>query len=56
LAKQDAQERIFLEAFGAFERISAVVRPSRLVGSGWRTSSSKIVDSAIVGYCLSNDL
>jgi hypothetical protein len=56
LAPQDSQERIFLEAFGAFEKIAAAVQPSRLVGAGWRTSSSKIIDNAIVGYCLSNDL
>lgn len=56
LAPQDAQERIFLEAFGAFETIAAAVLPSRLVGAGWRTSSSKILDNAIVGYCLANDL
>jgi hypothetical protein len=52
---QYQQQAIFLEAFTACADVARFVRPSRLVGEGWRTSQSKIVDNAIVGYCIANE-
>ena|GEM_PF-1130595 len=49
---QYQQEAIFLEAFVALATAARATKPSRLVGTGWRTSSSKIVDNAVVGYCI----
>lgn len=48
---QYRQEEIFTEAFEALMGAGTEVVPSRLVGSGWRTSSSKLLDNAIIGYC-----
>jgi hypothetical protein len=45
---QWAQERIFAEAFGELARVARTARPSRLVGDGWRTSSTKILDNALI--------
>ena len=45
------QEEIFTEAFEALIGVAGAVVPSRLVGSGWRTTSSKLLDNVIIGYC-----
>lgn len=49
---QYQQEAIFLEAYVALATVARATKPSRLVGEGWRTSSSKVVDNAVVGYCI----
>lgn len=51
-----SQREIFYSTWQAFERIARRVRPERLVGPGWRTSGTKLVDNAIVGYCLTAGL
>jgi hypothetical protein len=51
LDPQNNQTVILNEAFGAFVEIAGVTRPSRLVGAGWRTSSTKVLDNALIGYC-----
>lgn len=51
LDPQNSQTVIFTEAFTSFAHMARAVRPSRLVGQGWRTSSSKILDNAVIGYC-----
>lgn len=48
---QERQEASFREALSRFAEIAKATRPSRLVGNGWRTSASKIVDNAIVAFC-----
>jgi hypothetical protein len=53
---QTAQERSFKSAFGEFARIALLTRPSQFVGEGWRTSGTKIIDNAIVGFCRSHRL
>lgn len=53
---QANQSRILREAFGAFAEIARVVRPSGFVGDGWRTSTTKVLDNAIIGYCLVHEM
>ena len=47
---QYRQREIFTEAFATFSEIARKTKPSRLVGDGWRTSSSKIVDNALISF------
>jgi len=49
---QYQQERAFEEAFRQFWRIAVRVEPARLLGKGWRMARSKILDNAVVGFCL----
>jgi len=53
---QHEQERIFRHAFGHFIEIGRVSRPLQYVGRGWMTSRSKIVDNALVGFCIAENL
>lgn len=55
-AWQDRQHRIFHEGWSAFARVAASVHPSRFVGDGWRTSSTKILDNALIGYCKAHEI
>ncbi len=50
------QETIFKQGFSELARVAQTTRPSRLVGEGWRTCPAKIMDNAIIGYCLAHDL
>ena len=50
------QQRTFTETYRRFARVAGEVRPSRLVGPGWRTSPSKILDNAVIGFCKSRGL
>ncbi len=53
---QDRQTKILTTAYGSFAYLARAAKPSRLVGGGWRTSSSKLLDNAIVAYCMANGL
>jgi hypothetical protein len=53
---QHNQSRIFSDAFQACAEIARAAHPSRLVGSGWRTSSTKLIDNALIGYCKTNSV
>lgn len=53
---QYAQETRFTEVFSAFADLAAAVQPSRFVGAGWRTCRTKILDSALVGYCIAENV
>lgn len=48
---QQAHERIFLEAFINLANVASATQPSRLVDSSWNTSSSKVLDNALIGFC-----
>lgn len=48
---QNRHSAIFREAFSALAIVAVACRPSRLVADGWRTSSTKILDNALIGYC-----
>lgn len=55
-APQFQQKATFVEAFSSFARIARATDPSFYVGEGWRTSSSKVLDNAIIGYCKLHDI
>ena len=48
---QDRQERTIHHAFERFAQIASSVNPRQYVGSGWRTSVTKVIDNAIVAFC-----
>ena len=50
------QKQLFARTFARFAELAPAVEPSRYVGAGWRTSPTKILDNAIVGYCAISDL
>ena len=46
------QRRIFRIAYNQFASVSRRVRPQQYVtGQGWRTSRTKILDNALIGFC-----
>lgn len=47
---QGRQRPTFLNAWRDLARVAASVKPSRLVGAGWRTSPTKVLDNAVVAY------
>lgn len=49
---QYQQEEVFRDAFRRFNRIAREARPETLVGKGWRSSATKVIDNAIVGFVL----
>jgi hypothetical protein len=51
------QEHIFRSCWSAFSEVAREAQPSRLVdGQNWRTSQTKLIDNAIVGYCMREGL
>jgi len=53
---QSNQERTFTRTFEAYARVARLVQPSNYVGAGWRTSATKVLDNAMIGYCLAHRL
>jgi hypothetical protein len=49
-------EQRFRYVFGRVAAIARAVSPQQYVGEGWNSSISKVLDNAIVGFCLSEDL
>jgi hypothetical protein len=48
----DDQRRTFLRMYRAFTRVAQQTDPgSYVTGVGWRTSRTKILDNAVIGYC-----
>lgn len=48
---QYSQEKIFNHAYRHFVRIARETEPARFVAGGWRTSLTKVLDNALVGFC-----
>jgi hypothetical protein len=47
-----SQRRIFELAFTHFVTVARRAQPAQYVtGQGWRTSRSKVIDNALIGYC-----
>lgn len=46
---QYGQRQCFIDAFGAFADIGRAAQPAQYVGTGWRSSRTKIIDNAVVG-------
>lgn len=53
---QYQQEPIFYDAFNRFATLASTVEVRRLVGDGWRTSITKLIDNALVAFCRVNEL
>jgi hypothetical protein len=53
---QTRQTAIFTEAYRSFVEVARATNPSRSVGAGWRTSSTKVLDNAVVAYCQLHDI
>lgn len=53
---QARQTAIFTQAYQAFIDIALSTSPARLVGAGWRTSTTKVLDNAVVAYCQANGI
>ena len=48
----DSQRRIFCRTYGQLADVARQVQPQRYVtGAGWRTSRTKMLDNAIIGFC-----
>jgi hypothetical protein len=50
-APQYAQASTFTRTFTGIAHIAQAVQPTEFVGRGWRTSTTKVLDNAIIGYC-----
>lgn len=53
---QYRQTSIFIEAFCALAGVAEATVPSRLIGAGWNTSESKILDNAVIGSCIARGI
>lgn len=53
---QNRPREAFLDLFDGYARVAQVVRPSQYVGAGWRTSPTKVLDNAVVAFCLRHNL
>lgn len=53
---QNHQESVFKRSFMALRFVALEVDPQRYVGKGWRTSRTKVLDNALVGYCLRHNI
>ncbi len=52
LDPQNQQRPIFMEAFAVFAEVARATKPSRLIGGErWRTSPTKVLDNAVIGFC-----
>lgn len=51
-APQYAQPATFARTFTGLAQVARDVRSAGYIGGGWRTSRSKVLDNAVIGYCL----
>lgn len=51
----DIGKRQFRYILGSFIQVAQETRPMRYIGTGWRTSRTKILDNALVGFCLARE-
>lgn len=53
---QANQEQLFKVMFKALHGVARKVQPQQYVGTGWQSSRTKVIDNAVVGFCLNNGL
>lgn len=53
---QYSQEKVFRRFFAAFVTIARRANPRQYVGAGWNTSQTKVIDNAIIGLLIDEDL
>ena len=46
------QEYCFRYIYGSMAEVARNAKPSRYVGQSWRTCTAKLLDSALIGFCL----
>jgi hypothetical protein len=46
----------FMVMFLALSELAKVIKPAHFVGEGWMSSPAKILDNAIIGYCVKHEL
>jgi hypothetical protein len=53
-----SQQSVFMDIFVMFARIARSAEVNSYVGTGqpWRTSRSKVIDNALVGFCVAEGL
>jgi hypothetical protein len=53
-----SQRPVFTNTFATFARIARAAEVNSYVGTGrpWRTSRSKVIDNALVGFCVAEGL
>lgn len=55
-APQNAQAATFTRTFTGLAQVARAVKPAGYIGQGWRTSRSKVLDNAVIGYCKLNKI
>lgn len=50
------EQSTFIRTFSSFAKIAQATDPSNFVGEEWRTSLTKVLDNAIIGYCKLHDI
>jgi hypothetical protein len=50
-APQNAQAATFTRTFTGLTQVARSAKPAAFIGDGWRTSRTKVLDNAIIGYC-----
>ena len=53
-APQTGQTAVLTRTYTGLAQVARAVKPAEYVGEGWRTSRSKVLDNAIIGYCKLN--
>jgi hypothetical protein len=48
---QYQQKRVFYKAYEQFAKIANGANPAQFIGSGWKTSLTKNIDNAVIGFC-----
>ena len=51
LGSPQYERSTFIRTFSSFAKIAQATDPSKFVGEEWRTSPTKVLDNAIIGYC-----
>lgn len=51
MAAPEYERSTFIRTFSSFAKIAQATDPSNYVGEEWRTSLTKVLDNAIIGYC-----
>ncbi len=50
------EQSTFIRTFTSFAKIAQATDPSNFVGEAWKTSLTKVLDNAIIGYCKLHDI
>lgn len=53
---QYRQKSYFTMAYSYFVQIASATSPAQYVGQGWQTSRTKVIDNALIGYCIEEGL